>query len=254
MDERKNSIFNREEVNWIMRAKMIHDREFEEKLFDAYKKMDLGNSNICNECHSKISDLSFPATIWGIGKDYADSEYKLLFVGKNARGNPGKKVDSAGFLDCRDMADNLWNKPWAYYSYVKNIAEKIYPYSGINSISYTNILKCNNSWSTTKDIANKLQKDNCIKNMQVIKKEVQILNPQKIIFLTSWYYDEYFSFIFDKMKIIDDSTEQIGKKKMPWKDFVGTVGNNQIEVLRIGHPERLKKDDFVNKVCNWIIN
>lgn len=231
---------------------MIHDINLEEALFDEYRKMNLGSSSFCVECNEKINDLSLPSTIWGVGKDFKNSEYKVLFVGKNARGNPGYKVDSANFLDCRDMGNELWNKKWAYFSYIKSIAERIYPNSGINSIAFTNIIKCNNTWDETQDTTNEFQKNNCIKNFGVIKKEIEVLKPQKIVFLTSWYYDTYIDSIFKKITITEDTKKQIGKKKMPWKNFCGFFGSDQIKSLRVGHPERMKKVDFVDEISKWI--
>ena len=41
---------------------------------------------------------------------------------------------------------------------------------------------------------------------------------------------------------------------MPWwhREFYTENNKLELEFLRIGHPERKKKVDFVNKVVDWI--
>ena len=39
---------------------------------------------------------------------------------------------------------------------------------------------------------------------------------------------------------------------MPWWEFSGYIDNDNIKILRVGHPERKKKNDYVNAITNWI--
>lgn len=36
---------------------------------------------------------------------------------------------------------------------------------------------------------------------------------------------------------------------MTWLEFIGGLGTNEIRTLRVGHPERMKKDEFTDSVC-----
>lgn len=146
--------------------------------------------------------------------------------------------------------DGLWNESWPYWRYIRTIAEDIYGENGFAYIAYTNIIKCNNS--ATKDNTSKLVKDNCINKMQVLKKEIEVLKPKKVIFLTSWYYDNYFNSIFNNIKNINNKKVKIGTYSMPWSEFYGEINDNKIKVLRIGHPEHKTKLDYVNALVEWI--
>jgi hypothetical protein len=214
-----------------------HDEITEKRLFEMYDEIQLGSSEICQRCRNNSENLSFPATFWFVGKGFNNSAEKILFVGKNARGNPGKSIGA--YLDCREMADQLCNVSWPYWRYTRNIAERIYGNDTIDNIAFTNIMKCNTSF--TIDTTSNLLKVNCIKEMQVLKKEIEIIKPKKIIFLTSWNYDEYFKDVFDEMENISNTKITIGKKKMPWWEFNGEINNNRIDVLRVGTQREKKK-------------
>ena len=45
---------------------------------------------------------------------------------------------------------------------------------------------------------------------------------------------------------------KIGKKEMPWMEAIGQLNNNLIKILRVGHPERMKKDEYVSAISKWI--
>lgn len=225
-----------------------HNNKIEEDLFKMYNNINLGSSVICKECHEKILNLSSPVSFWFVGKNFNNDNGRVLFIGKNARDEPGERKQY--YVDSRCAADYLWNGSWSYWSYIRNIAEEIYGENGAEHIAYTNIIKCNNS--DTIDNTSKLVKDNCIKKMQVLRREIQLLKPKKIVFLTSWYYDEYLVCIFDSIEVIEDKNVPIGSKSMPWREFHGYINNNLIEVLRVGHPERKKKSDYVNIIVKWL--
>lgn len=225
-----------------------HDEIIERKLFEMYDDIQLGSSDICQNCRNNSENLSFPATFWFVGKGFSKSTEKILFVGKNARGNPGKAMGA--YLDCREMADQLCNVSWPYWRYTRNIVERVYGNDTNDNIAFTNVMKCNTSF--TIDTTSNLLKVNCIKEMQVLRKEIEIIKPKKIIFLTSWYYDEYFKYVFDEIENISNTKISIGKKKMPWWEFKAELNEIKIEVLRVGHPERKKEIDYVNAVVDWI--
>lgn len=227
-----------------------HDENLEDKIFNMYEKLDIGNAEACLNCRNTTQNLSRPVSFWFVGDKYCFSKYKLLFIGKNARGNPGVARNS--YLDSRGRADELWEVSWPYWSYTRSISDELYGSDSGDYIAYTNIMKCNNS--DTVDTTSNSLKDNCISRMQIIKEEIKLLKPTNIVFLTSWEYDEYFTSIFDEMTSIKSENVAIGKKKMPWWEFTGTIESSQINVLRIGHPERKNKVVYVSEVSNWVKN
>lgn len=227
---------------------MISNNVVEENLFKMYDDIHLGSSSICKECHEKTENLSLPISFWFVGKNYENETGRVLFIGKNARGNPGEK--QGNYYNSTMEARKYWNYSWPYWSYIRNITEELYGEKGADYIAYTNIIKCNNSG--TIDNTSDLVKDNCVRKMQVIKKEIELLKPKKIVFLTSWYYDDYIKSIFSNIVDVESKKIQIGANKMPWWEFSGHINNDNIKVIRVGHPERKKKVDYVNAIVKWI--
>ena len=39
---------------------------------------------------------------------------------------------------------------------------------------------------------------------------------------------------------------------MPWLEANASINQRDLKVLRIGHPERKKKEAFVNCVVDWV--
>lgn len=227
---------------------MISNNVMEENLFKMYDDIHLGWSLVCKECNEKTANLSSPVSFWFVGTNYEHEGGRVLFVGKNARGEPGEK--RGNYYNSTMEAKKYWNYSWPYWSYIRTITEEVYGEKGADYIAYTNIIKCNNSG--TIDNTSELVKDNCISKMQVLKREIELLKPNKIIFLTSWYYDDYIKSIFKDIYDIESKKVQIGANKMPWWEFYGNINNDKIKVLRVGHPERKKKTDYVNAIVKWI--
>ena len=40
---------------------------------------------------------------------------------------------------------------------------------------------------------------------------------------------------------------------MPWREAEVKIGDTRLNVLRVGHPERMKKVDYVDAVSDWIL-
>ena len=222
----------------------------EKEILDLYKQIELGKSDICLECRT-VCDLSMPIGCWCVGNHFYDGEKRLLFVGKNARGNPGDEFGSYRntFEITRDV---LWKKSWAYWSYTRAITEALFSDDSPEYIAFTNIVKCNDSpyVDTTSDIV----KNNCILQLKVLRKEIEIIKPTNIVFYTSSDYDLHIKEVFDEFEILCDSSKFIGKKSMPWLEANAKIDHRRISVLRIGHPGRKKKDEFVKNVVDWVIN
>lgn len=221
----------------------------EEEFLHIYDKMNLGANSICAECRKRNKNLSLPVSIWQYGNKFEESRYRVLFVGKNARGNPG--IIKNTYLDSTQRADEIHNsKGWAYWSYTNEIAKSLYDNDCWEQISFTNLVKCNNSETT--DTTTEDMKTNCILRLGVIQSELDIINPDNIVFYTGYDYDGYIEKIFDKTDTLENTTIKIGCKNMPYHSFAGYMNSKKINCLRIGHPERMKKDEYVSCVVKWI--
>ena len=93
---------------------MRYFNETEKRLAERYHHMELGTCKICEECHKK-EHLSLPIGCWCVGSDFNKTSKRILFVGKNARNNPGTIED--GFRNpFQYTRESLWNKSWPYWS------------------------------------------------------------------------------------------------------------------------------------------
>lgn len=231
------------------------------KVFDMYREIELGNNDTCLRCKKfherKNCGLYKPASLWNAGEKFENDQYKVMFVGKPARGLPGIETKD-GFLDCREVGSELYaQKGWAYWNYTKEIARRVYGSAeeGWDRIAFTNIIKCNNSNNV--DSATYEMKQYCIDELGVIWKEIQVLRPKNVIFYTHWYYDDFIDKFRpgDHYRDITDRHHLIpnGSKKMSWwcrefyhKDLL------MMRMLRTSHPERQQKEGFVSHITDWI--
>lgn len=241
------------------------NNQAEDGLLNIYNKMKLGNCSICQECRNSVpvpEDLSVPVSAWCIGNVFYKQEKRILFVGKTARGTPKKMCGSVGdtFADTREF---LWWEtydndgipaamPSAYWGYTAEITKRLYGIDSPEFIAFTNIVKCNDSPDI--DTSNSVMKDNCVKKLKVLTHEISYINPTHIIFYTGRTYDSYIKSVFDTYQVIVDKDASVGKRTMPWKEACGYIDNKAYHVLRIGHPERKKKEAFVSRVVEWVSN
>lgn len=224
---------------------------YEEKLLKIYENLNIGNSEICKqckmECHNK--NLSKPNSAWLVGNNLDIHDKRILFVGKNARG--GEYEENTKFTNhFYNSRKGLWYMNWPYWNYTKCISNKIFGDDSPENIAFTNLIKCN--FSLKEDTTTDEMKNNCIVYLKVIREEIKIIKPNKIIFYTNTDYDKFIPKIFDTFNLIYNKKEQIGQKTMPWGEYTGIINSSKIDILRVGHPERKCKSDFINKVCNWL--
>lgn len=221
----------------------------ESQLLELYQRMDFGQNEVCRSCRRECPGLTRPVGAWAVGKDFYLHEIRLLFVGKNARGAPGGQYQDfqSGFRASRDW---LWQKPWPYWRYTRKIAEQIYGDDSIENIAFTNIVKCNDSMG--RDTTSLSTKDHCICELNVIGHEIAIIGPTHVVFYTARGYDGHIPHIFDSLEIVKSTEIVIGRKKMPWLEARGVCGGRTVSILRTGHPERMKKTDYVSAICKWV--
>ncbi|MDR0861774.1 MAG: uracil-DNA glycosylase family protein [Oscillospiraceae bacterium] len=213
----------------------------EEQLAKMYLYEGFGKCDICKECQKAAGEtLNEPVGAFCVGEHFDENAIRVLFVGKVARGKYN------GFNEGR----RLWTEPWKFWYYTRCITNKVFGNESIENIAITNIIQCNNSEG--KDLTTKETKDHCINELRAIRKEIEIIKPNKIVFYTVVNYDKYVPGIFDEFREGVNMEKDIGAKKMKWREAVGIIGGESMNILRIGHPERMNKAAYVCEVSKWI--
>jgi hypothetical protein len=66
------------------------NNDIENQIRKKYQEIELGHSAICDRCKEQYDNLSRPIGLWFVGNRFVDNKYRILFIGKNARGEPGE--------------------------------------------------------------------------------------------------------------------------------------------------------------------
>ena len=231
----------------------------EEKILKMYAAKHLSvchnvsTNSVCvackNSCDRKGLELQGPISAWCVGKNFYKNSYRVLFVGKTARGIPGS-AETHCYNNFTVSRDVLWYKRrWAYWNYTRLICKNVFGDDSIENIAFINMVKCNVSATTDKNTSK--MKDFCITQLGIIKEEIKIIKPAKIIFYTARDYDCYIRRrLFDDLTVKVDGQCQIGKMNMPWLEAVSQTDG--IQILRVGHPGYKTKVAFTDKISEWI--
>lgn len=231
---------------------MSTNNKTEQNIVNLYQKINVGKSNICVQCKNINLGLYKPVSVWLVGSEYSKQEKRILFIGKNARG----ECDVNSIFQFEYSRKNLWNSGFPFWSYTKEISKQIFNTDSCEYIAATNIIKCNSSMG--QDTTSSTMKDFCIDDLKIIREEIKVIKPTHIIFYTAKDYDDYVfgnkSFFDSVRKIKDEDYFAVGDKEMPYTEAVVVIDNKGINVLRVGHPERKNKQDFVKAVVDFIKN
>jgi hypothetical protein len=240
----------------------------EADVFELYKSLDLWKNSTCKACQAiceaKGLPLSGPISIWQVGEAFNSDERRLMFVGKTARGQLGtqeeaeREISINGFVNGTFDADSMFaDKSWPYWSYVAECLVKLYGSAdaGWSKIAFTNMVKCNTS-STIDNLPYAI-KQNCIDELSVIWRELEILRPKNVILFTHTDYDDHIERYTAGLEVreITKRSSYIpnGKKRMIWweREYHSMTGLN-FRLLRTSHPERQKKESFVANIVAWV--
>lgn len=237
---------------------MTYHNQIEHDLILMYDSLFIHEDcDICRLCRGTEKEhrslLSRPVTAWFVGNAFAEQETRILFVGKNARGFGDEQPYTKRYHNVYDYGRELTTKGWAYWNYTGEIIKAIYGigYNNPELTAITNIVKCNNSEGI--DTTSTCMKDHCIKELRVLNRELRIIKPTHVVFYTGWNYDSYIDYAFDEILVAGSVTETktIGQYNAPWREGKAIVNGQRILFLRTCHPERKKKEDFVNAVVDW---
>lgn len=240
----------------------------EQRVFDLYRSLNLWTNPTCTRCKLSTQPPLFgPVGIWQVGKSYFDDRYRIVFVGKNARGSirvPGEELAEElaqhGFIDATCEADQwIGDTRSAYWSYTAAIVEELFGNIdvGWERVAFTNLVKCNNSMDV--DTTTAKTASHCLDELGVVWKEIELLEPNHIIMFTGWDYDTYIDRYLGNFDGNDETRRdhQIpngGKMMLWWERHCVTRSGRKFKILRTSHPERQKKESFVNQIVQWIVN
>jgi hypothetical protein len=224
---------------------------------ELFKRLDLLENNICKYCEAEIKAPLLP---WHIGEDYEGAQDKLVFVGKPHRGEPGKKL-SSGVLDARELATDLYfNSSWAYWSYTREIISQVYgdAKAGWENVALLNAVKCTSTHSTDKTSYRTAA--SCIDRLEVLPRELAVLEPTMIVFYTWHFHRDLFAkpFLDNDYAGYDEVTSP--RHKVPckskeigwWHRVFETSWCNELPVLVVSHPERKGKPEYVSLLTEWV--
>lgn len=236
-----------------------------DQIFEMYRNINLGRNDTCLKCKKTAAgEELWPVAIWNVGLEFHNDPYKILFVGKTAVDDPGQ-VNEDGILDARSCAEEYFLKPESnIWRYLNTIVREMYgsPEEGWKHIAMSNLIKCNElrGPGAANDTTPETRKDYCLKDLGVFWRELEILKPRRVIFLTSWQYDGYIDKLYPTgdhchYRDLHDRKHTIlmGKKNIPWWHRRFFTGEKVCqEFLRTGHPERIQKNAFIENVLTWI--
>lgn len=220
------------------------------------KKLQLPNNSVCSECGPRYKNPLLP---WIVGDEYFSTSERLIFVGKPHRGRPGAILES-GVMDATEEIEGkagLWNWGKAYWRYTKEIAETLYGEKALRSIAFSNLVKCSNTDDI--DRTSREMAVNCITRLGVIWREFEVLKPKTAVFYTYGLFPD----LLDSIPVavpgtVRELTERrnfvpCGEKHLGWWDrSCETPWANELRILVVGHPERMAKGDYINRICAWV--
>ena len=235
-----------------------------DKIFEMYNDISIGQNEICKECN-KDEKMEIPLSLYYVGESFIKGEDTIVFVGKTAVGGEGLDkgtvknfTDATAFGELSIDGNEENSNIRAFYSYTRDIISSYYGdyEKGKKFVALTNIVKCNNQ--STNDTTSDKAKDFCINKLGVIWKELELLSPKRIVFYTHDYYDDFIEYFRPKdcNRIFDFPLEKIAignKTSLRWhRRFYDKDDKIICDFLRLSHPQRMNRKDFVEAVVKWL--
>ena len=239
------------------------DTKTHDQLHHLYiSELGIPKCSVCLECDAQ---LKHPLALWHVGREFRKAPVRPLFAGKPHRGIPGDLLPN-GIVNGNKMANELFWGSWAYWSYTREIAIKVFgdSKSGWDKIAMTNVIKCTNTGaddgsSSVDQTSGKMAKS-CIADLGVFASEGKIIQPTHIILYTGYAFDSWIERLFPKgsssWKPVTDSghKRKCGAKMLRWWEWLGkSPWEASIKFLVVGHPERMKKQVYTTMISDWLL-
>lgn len=241
----------------------VYASPLEKAVFDMYKTLELGSieNKYCKVCKTN-ENLAGPISFFHIGSNFNKDKYKIVFVGKNTwydvDGYLESKHYKEDFADAREFGLERLNHPKrSYWININYIIQKLYGTldEGIKNVAVTNLIKCNTKGEKNNpdDKTERYIKNNCI-NCGVFEKEIEILKPKRIIFLTGRDYDNYVKALkFGYSECADGEDVTIDDKNISWPRILFNKDRSDFRfILRVSHPQGKNRTNFIQNIMNWI--
>lgn len=202
-----------------------------------------------------------PVSLWHVGNEFGQTANRVVFVGKTAVNGQELTIRN-GVRDASERGRDLFASDFSgYWTYTKEIASSwlgIGPMPAIEYVAVTNMVKCNASdGAIRKDQTLDHMRETCADRLGIVWAELEILKPRRVVFMTGENYDEQIGRYLADFELKEVTTRShriaIGQKQMLWwhRRF-GRSSQETCDILRIGHPERLKKEKYVELVAAWL--
>lgn len=215
----------------------------------------------CRDCDARFK---IPLTPWIVGDKYNNDEGRILFAGKPHRLAEKDDIEYGDnkIADGRELGEELFfNSSWAYWSYTRDILNEIYGSieDSCKHIVFSNVIKCSSSDGV--DETSWICANQCISKNKVIFKEIELFKPRKVVFYTFSFFKNLFGEIpFAKEGSVKERTNanhriKCGSKKLGWWDRTLTANwGEKVDILILGHPQFMKKNEYVLLVSEWLKN
>ena len=229
------------------------------RIEQGYRSIGVPENPTCVACDATDKRPLLP---WHVGRSYFDSQPRVVILGKNHRDDRPTKVLPGGIQDGRETAQELQASiGWAYWAYVREILTEVYGdwERGWNRIARSNLVKCTTVSKQTgsTDTTTPKMATSCIRHLGLIRIDLRELEPDLLIVMTGTDYDSYLPDLAWRPELafswVDDSRARVScsPRGLAFSRFVLAGGNHRVLGIRVGHPERKKKTDYVRAVSSW---
>lgn len=248
----------------------------EERVFAMYDSLPLADHPICRECRRSAGNVQLgrPISLWQAGSRFGCDGRRILFAGKNARGDAGADCNRS-FLDATAFGDEhigKWDRQArlsAYWRYTREIIQACYPdlpfAEAWERVAFTNLLKCNEQeYSTVNDAADRAPwtvAEHCVAKLQVFRREIDLLQPTHIVLCTGRRYDSLLGAAMFGPRWRDapgsgpEATVDCGGRRLPWwEGFLEMEDGATCRVLRTGHPQCKPREPYVRLISAWLLS
>lgn len=216
---------------------------------------------VCKQCDAQIRHPLLP---WIVGRSFSGTTERIVFIGKPHRGVPGDILPSRMIDPTAMVVNELWRASWPYWSYTREIAERLFGENAPDFIAFTNLIKCTNVGaedrkSTSTDKTTYHMSESCVLKLGVIWKEIRCLEAKTMVFYTYGLFRE----ILQEIPIAargsireitpQDHSVRCGQKRLGWWERTcATAWTDNLRLLVVGHPERMNRVEFVELLANWL--
>lgn len=238
---------------------MNRSRAIFQDLFERDLRL-LGNP-ICAQCDAVVRHPLLP---WVVGDRFSTTAERIMFIGKPHRGRPQRPDDvlPSGVVDSTvTVTDSLWDWHTPYWSYTREIAERLYGDNACESICMTNLVKCTNvnDDDLARDKTTRVMAESCVSRLGVIWREVEKLEARSLVFYTYHLFRDTLRRIpialpgsVRELTPFDYTVECRNKPLGWWERACKTAWTDNLRLLVVGHPERMGRPEFVELLTNWL--